>query len=148
MSNQERSNFISLITTLVTSVPYYIYIMAKFQSENLTGNDLISFWTSAILWLIPLRIVAEIVFHIAFSIGRVIITKKDDDTMLTDERDNLIELKGTRNSSYVFMISVLFAMIGLSIDKSISTMFIIFIIGGFLSEIVGILSQIYYYRKS
>lgn len=146
-SYQERSNLVSLVAALVVSVPYLFYVFMKYQSQSLSTIDEVTFWATAILLMIPLRIVAEIILYILFSIVRTIVTQKNEDS-ITDERDKLISLKSTRNSSYAFMIGVMLAILSVVFLKSIATFFIAFIIAGFISELVGIISKIYYYQNS
>jgi VIT1/CCC1 family predicted Fe2+/Mn2+ transporter len=146
MSSGEKQNIISLVTSVLISVPYYIYILNRYQSETLSINQEFSFWATAIVLLVPLRIVSEIMVYIVISIFTTIITKQEEKS-LTDERDKLIELKGTRNSAYTFMIGVFLAMLAMAQYQSPFALFTVFILSGFASELVGNLSKIYYYRK-
>jgi hypothetical protein len=146
MSYQEKSNIVSLITTLIVSVPYMWYVFQQFRSSNFTTAEEFNFWAIALLVLIPIRIVAEIVIHIIMSIITAIVTQKDEES-LTDERDELIELKRTRNSTFAFIIGFVVSLVVVYFVKTPSSMFIVIFISGFLSELVGIFSQIYYYKK-
>ncbi len=146
MSSQEKDNYISLITSIFVSVPYFVYVFFQYQSQNIGSGEYLNFWVSAILFLIPLRIFSEIILHIIFSIIAAIATG-DKESTVKDERDKLIELKGTRNAYYTFCTGIFLAMFVLFITKSISAMFIIVFLSGFVSEIIGIISQIYYYHK-
>lgn len=144
MSPQERSNFISLITTLGVSVPYFVYILGRY-SEVAEGERL-SFLASALLLLIPLRIVAEIVIHIVVAIYAAAINQKEEKD-LSDERDQLIGLKSIRNSYYAFCFGILVAMLVMVSNGSSPAMLAIMIGAGFVSELVDIVSKIYYYRR-
>jgi hypothetical protein len=75
------------------------------------------------------------------------ITTNEKEPSFSDELDKLIELKATRNSHYVFILGFLLSMGSLVMDMSPSTMFIILFISGFLSELVGVFTQLYLYRK-
>jgi hypothetical protein len=146
MSHQEKSNIISLVTTVIVTIPYLAFIFLKYQGESLDVTGQISFWATAILLLIPVRIVSEIIIYILISILTAIVTNKEE-IDFTDERDKLIELKGGRNSSYMFIFGFALAMVAAASGNAVSVMFMILIVSGFLAEVLGSISQIYYYRK-
>jgi len=146
MSTGQKQNYISLVTTLLVSVPYFIFIFNKYQLEVLNISGELRFWSTAILLLIPIRIVSEIVISIAGAVLQAIITGKEGKD-LSDERDTLIELKSTRNAYFIFMFSFMAAILAVSQGHSVSVMFSILIISGFLSELFEIFSKIYYYKK-
>lgn len=146
MSQEEKGNLISLVTTLLVSVPYLAYLLLKFQGKTFTTQEELKFWATAMLILIPIRIVGEIVMHIITAIITAIVTGKEDKDLI-DERDKLIDLKSNRNSYYFFCIGFMISMIALVFDQSVSVMFIILIISSFFAEIIDIFSKIYYYRK-
>jgi hypothetical protein len=146
MTHQEKNNIISMITSIIVSVPYLIFIFNKYQAENLALPEELKFWGAAILILIPLRIISEIIVYIVFAILNTIITGEDE-VEITDERDNLIALKSTRNSYYMFIIGFVISLIAITVSSSPSAMFMILIITGVVSEFTDILSKIYYYRK-
>lgn len=148
MSQQEKENFISLATTIAVSIPALIYLVQRYQEENFTTEEELKFWATALLILIPIRIVSQIVMYILFSIGRAIITGKDEEeSSIVDERDRLIELKGTRNAHYVFMVGVMLSMSALAIGQSPTVMFGVLFVSGFVSELTEIGSKAYFYRK-
>jgi len=148
MSYQQKSNIISLISTIFVSVPYFIYVFYRFSTSKLNSADELGFWASAILILIPIRILTEIVMHIKFAILNAIITQKAEEMdTLVDERDKMIELKAKRNTLFAFMIGFFAAMVVALIYKTPTAMFVIIFISCFKAELVGIISSIYYYRK-
>lgn len=147
MSHEEKQNAVSLVSTLIVSVPFIIFVLNKFQTERPTGTEELKFWASAILLMIPLRIISYIVFYIIATIMQAIITQQDPEkTMITDERDKLIELKGAVIGFYTFCFGFLAAMIALLISPQVSTLFFVLIFAGLISEIASILAKIYFYR--
>lgn len=147
MSYEEKHNIASLVTLTIVSVPYLIFILNKFNAEAPSTEAELSFWASAILLLIPIRIVAEIIVHILFAIANAIVTGKDELDTTKDERDELISLKSTRNSYYMFCFVMLSAFIAAGVYQSITLLFLILFIGGTVSELMEISSKIYFYRK-
>lgn len=146
MSYQEKRNIVSLIGTVLIFTLYSRYVFLKYPEGSIASSELFSFWGATILILIPVSIVAKIIIHIVFSIINTIATKEKEPAF-TDELDRLIELKATRISHYVFILGFLLAMGSLVMDMQPSVMFIILILSGFMSEVIGVITQLYHYRK-
>ncbi len=146
MSFQEKRNIVSLISTLLIFSLYSMYVFQKYQEGSFHTSNAFSFWGAFILILIPVSILAKIIIHIVFSMINTIATKEKE-PRITDELDKLIELKSTRNSHYVFIIGFLLAMIPLVMDHPPYVMFIILISSGLLSEVIGVITQLYLYRR-
>jgi hypothetical protein len=146
MSFQEKRNIVSLISTLLIFTLYCMYVFQRYQEGSLDSTDTFSFWGSVILILIPVSIVAKIIIHIVFNIIYRITTKEEEPSF-SDELDKLIELKATRNSHYAFIIGFLLSMGSLVMDTPTYVMFILLILSGFLSEVVGVITQLYLYRR-
>ena len=145
MSYQERRSIISLITTILIGVIFFVYVLPRYPSGNPYSADIFHFWGWAIVVLIPVSIAVQIAISIAFSMAYTM-TTKEKETSLTDERDKLIELRALRNTIYVFTAGFFLAMVSLIVDMPPSVMFIIIMISGYLSGIVGSISQLYFYR--
>ncbi|KRF34594.1 hypothetical protein [Paenibacillus sp. Soil787] len=146
MSFQEKRNIVSLFATLLIFSIYSVYVFQKYQEGSFHTSNEFSFWGAFILILIPVSIVAKVIIHIVFSIINTLATKEKE-PFITDELDKLIALKSTRNSHYVFIIGFLLSMIPLVMDQPPYVMFIILIGSGLLSEVVGISTQLYLYRR-
>jgi hypothetical protein len=146
MSYQEKKNYVSLIGTLLVFGFYCLYVFQKYPAGSLDSNDTFSFWGAFILILIPVSIAAKIIITIVFNIIYRITTNEVEPSF-SDELDKLIELKATKISHYVFTLGFLLAMGSLVMDMPHSAMFIILILSGFVSEMVGVITQLYLYRK-
>jgi hypothetical protein len=146
MSYQEKKNVVSLISTTLIFGFYCLYVFQRYQDGSIDSADTLHFWAGAILILIPVSIVAKIITSIVFNIINRITTNEKEPSF-ADELDKLIELKATRNSHYAFVLGFLLAMGSLVMDMTPSMMFIILLISGFVSEVVGVLTQLYHYRR-
>lgn len=148
MPHQAKESIISLIGSTIVTLPYLIYVFGRFQSEALSTEAEFKFWATAILLMIPLRIIAEIVMHILAAIFEAIITQAEpefDDTV--DERDRQIGLKAQRNSYVTFALGVFIALVLVAINGSPTTMFIVFILAGFASDLADHISKLVYYQR-
>lgn len=146
MSFQEKRNLVSLLSNLLISIIYFVYVIQNYVSGSLTDITDFRFWGAVILILIPVQIVGKIILHIFFTIINKIITNEDEPSF-SDELDKLIELKAARNSLILFMIGFVISMASLVIGMPIALMFIILILSLISSEVIWDVSHLYLYRK-
>ncbi len=146
MSYQERRALVSLISTILVTALYSIYMFQRYPDAADYSPEIFHFWGSFFLILIPVTIAAKIVIAIFFSILNTIATREAEPA-ITDERDTLIDLKSSRNGLYVFSIGFMLAMATLVFSQPPAVMFIGLILAGVLSEIVSEISQFYFYRR-
>lgn len=145
MSYHERKSIMSMVTSTLVFVGYGWYVLNKYHQTAGADTDPV-FWARALLILIPISIVAGIVSAILFSIGHNIATGEKQPTY-GDERDKLIELKAMRNSMWIFVLGFFLAMGALVMGYTVSVMFILMASAGFIAEIIGNLSKLYFYGK-
>jgi len=146
MSYQERRSLVNLISSVLITVLYAAVMLQRFPDADPYAPEIFHYWGSFFLLLIPVNIVARIIIFIVFYIVNTIATREEEPS-LEDERDKLIDLRGTRNGLYTFMLGFILAMASLVLDVPPSGMFIILIGAGVASEVVGDLSQFIYYRR-
>ena len=149
MPYEEKHNIISLFSLVLISIPYLGHVFTRYAAEVLTTSQQeITFWVTAILIVIPIRIVAEIIGHIIMAIISAVLTGKDDLDTKTDERDHMIYLYSSRNSYIAFAIVVASGLTAMLVNPSISLFFAIMLIGGTIVECVEIASKAIMYRMS
>jgi hypothetical protein len=66
---------------------------------------------------------------------------------IADERDKLIDLKGTRSAYVAFSIGVFLSMLTFALDQPPLVMFTLIIFFGIVAQIAGDVSRLYYYRR-
>ncbi|MEI4771474.1 hypothetical protein WAX74_17750 [Psychrobacillus sp. FJAT-51614] len=146
MSYQEKKNIVSLISTLLIFSLYSMYVFHMYQEGKFHTTDVFSFWGTFIVILIAVSIAVKIIIYIIFNIIYRI-TTNEKEPAFSDELDKLIKLKATTISHYVFVGGFFLAMGSLVMDVSPYVMFIILILSGVISEIVGLITEIYLYRR-
>lgn len=146
MSNKEKQIIVSVIASVVILVIYSLVVYNRYLSGNPEALNDFRFWGKSFLIFIPVAIVAQIVIHILFAIVNKIITNEDL-TDKEDERDKLIDLKGTKISHWIFTLGFLTAMGSQAIGMEPWVMFITLIMSGFVSSITGELAKIWFYQK-
>ena len=94
-----------------------------------------------------MQIVLVIIGQVVLAIIHTIAAKKDDIPTFEDERDKLIDLKATRNTSIVFGVGFVLSMIVLAVGMTPALMPVIMLVSMMAAEILGNLSKLYLYRR-
>jgi hypothetical protein len=163
MSYQEKRVIVSIITGLILLGVYCIYAFERFQSGIMAPDD-VKAWSGMILIFIGVGILAsiviQIVFHILLSMSIAIeenlrtgqcdnkdIEKTIHLEMVTDEMDELIELKSMRIGFIVAGLGFILALLTQYFEYSsailLNVLFIAFSIGSLIEGV----TQLYFYRK-
>jgi hypothetical protein len=148
MSNRKNSITVSLISTLLILGYYLINIFLMYQKGGLNSEEVFRLWAIVVIASIVLNIAGNILTNIVLNIVHAIKTNsKEEVRLLEDERDRLIELKGARVAYIVSSIGVLLAMLSFVLGQPALVMFSLIIFFGLIAEIIGDLSQFYFYRR-
>lgn len=148
MSQHQKENIISLISLLSVSTVYFGYIYTGYMNRSFVSGEELKYWAGAILAIIPIRIVLQIILVIIFKIMEAVVHNGKVSPDIKDERDKLIELKGDNISGNFFVFCFILSLVGVYyFSFNLSLMFIFIFIAGYLSELLGIISKIYFYNK-
>jgi hypothetical protein len=147
MSYQVKENIVNIFSGLFISIIFAWEVYQRHQDGLVDLTSDYKTWGIIFLIFMGVSIVARIIIYIIFHIINAIATREDIEQPVSDEREKLIKLKGTRNSHYVFSITFVAAFVLLAFGMPVYGIFIAFLISGLLSEIVDNLSQIYYQNR-
>lgn len=145
MSYQERTNAVSLVSTLLILAFYGINLWQMVQAGSIDSEGIFRLWGTIIILSIVMNVAFTVIAQVAATVISVIETGKEEPT-IADERDKLIELKGTRNAYVVFGIGVFLSMGTFVLNMPPLVMFNLLILSGFLSQIAADVSRVYLYR--
>lgn len=148
MSFQEKNIAVSLVNFCLILVFYLFRLWQLIASERFEPNQIFRLWVIIIVASIVVTIVATIVAHIGAGIVEAIKTKaKPVMESITDERDKLIDLKGTKTTYTLSSIGTFLAMLTFALGQPPLVMFTLLILVGLLAQIVGDIVRLYFYRR-
>lgn len=149
MPYQEKNISVSLVSSILILGFYLIRLFQMIQDGSLNSTDVFRLWGIVIVLIIILTIVMTILTHIVSAIIQAIKTGEEDPEIedLEDERDKLIELKGTKVAYLVSSIGVFFSMLTFVMGQSPLVMFTLLIFFGIVASIIGDISKLYLYRR-
>ncbi len=151
MSYQEKRSLSTIAMGLIVTTVYFLIVLVKYNNGDFDTSNMMKLWSIIILVFIPVSVVGNIILQIInrifLEIGREISGNKEENIDLRDERDKLVELKGTRISLYIFVLGFLLSLTTQLFDLGTSAFFITLLSFGLLSSILGSVSEIIYYRR-
>jgi hypothetical protein len=148
MSFQEKNIAVSLVNFSLILVFYLFRLWQLIQSARFEEAQIFRLWMIILVAAIVVTIVATILTQIGAGIIEGIKTKaKPVIEEITDERDKLIDLKGTKTTYTLSSIGTFLAMLTFALGQPPLVMFSLLIGVGLLAQIVGDAVRLYFYRR-
>jgi hypothetical protein len=148
MSFHEKNIAVTLSTFSLIQVVYLIRVFQMIQGESFTSTNIFRLWGIIILLAVIGTIVASILTHIFGGVVHKIKTNEDPQFEdIQDERDQIIELKGTKVAYTFSSIGVALSMLTFVFDQPPLVMFSLLIFFGVLAQIVADITRLYLYRR-
>lgn len=148
MSFQEKNIAISLTTFSLILGFYLLRVFQLLQSEAFTPTNLFWLWGIIAVLAVIGTIAATIFTHIVGGILHKVQTNEDPNIQdIQDERDQMIDLKGTRVAYTFSSLGVALSMLTFVFGQSPLVMFSLLIFFGILAQIIADLWRLNLYRK-
>ena len=148
VSFQEKNITVSLVNFILILGFYLIRVFQMIQGGSFNSTNVFRLWGIVIALAILVTIFATILTHIVSSIIQAIKTKKEPDIEdIADERDKLIDLRGTKITYFVSSIGVFLAMLTFVLGQPPLVMFTLLIFFGVVAQIIGDGLRLYLYRR-
>lgn len=148
MSYRETNIYVSLVSSSMVLGYYLINWLPMYQGGELESGKVFRLWLIVIVATIVLNILGNILTSIVLSITHAIKTQSNKEPrFIEDERDKLVELKGTKAAYIAFSIGVFLSMLTFVFDQPPLIMFSLIIFFSVTAEIIGDIFQLYFYRR-
>jgi len=148
MSFQEKNITASLVTFTLILGFYLFRVFQMIQGDSFTSTNVFWLWGIVIALAIVATIVLTILTHIVSAIIQAIKTKEEPEIEdIKDERDKVIDLKGTQITYTVSSIGVFLSMLTFVLGQPPLVMFSLLIFSGVFAQIIGDISRLYFYRR-
>lgn len=149
MSFQQKNITVSLVNFTLILVFYLIRVIQMILTESFTSTNVFRLWGIIIGLAVVVTVIGTILTQIISAIIQAIKTGKEDPKIedIQDERDQLIDLKGTRVTYTVSSIGVFLSMLTFAFGQPALVLFTLLIFFGVVAQIVGDISRLYLYRK-
>jgi len=149
MSFQQKNITVSLVNFSLILGFYLFRVFQMVQGGSFTSTNVFRLWGIVIALAIGVTIFATILTHILSAIIEAIRTGEENPKIedFEDERDRLIDLRGTKVTYFVSSIGVFLAMLTFVLGQPPLVMFTLLIFFGVVAQIVGDISRLVLYRR-
>jgi hypothetical protein len=148
MSFQQKNVAVSLANFTLILVFFLIRVLQMVLSGSFTATNVFRLWGIIIVLAVVVTIFATIITNIVSAIIEAIKTQQEPEIEdFADERDKLIDLKGTQVTYLVSSIGVFLAMLTFVFGQPPLVMFTLLIFFGVLAQVIGDTSRLYLYRR-
>ena len=149
MSFQEKNITVTLISFSLILIFYTTRVFQMAADGGLNSTDLFRLWGIVIVLSIIVTIIGMILTHIVSAIVIAIQTGDENPDIedIKDERDELIDLKGTKITYTITSIGSFFAMITFVLGQSPLVMFALLVLFGLVAQVIGDVTRLVIYRR-
>jgi hypothetical protein len=148
MSFQEKNITVSLVNFILILGFFLISLFLMIQGGTFNSTNVFRLWGIVIVLAVVVTIFATILTHIVSAIIQAIKTQEEPEIEdIQDERDRLIDLRGTKVTYTVSSIGVFLSMLTFAFGQPPLVMFTLLIFFGVVAQIVGDISRLYLYRR-
>jgi len=148
MSYQEKNITVSLVNFTLILGFYFIRVFQMIQGGSFNPTNVFRLWGIVIILGIVVTILGTILTHIVSAIIQAIKTKQEPDIRdIQDERDTIIDLRGTKITYIAYSIGVFLSMLTFALNQPPLVMFTLLVFFGLLAQVIGDISRLYLYRR-
>jgi hypothetical protein len=149
MSFQEKNITVSLANFTLILGFYVFRVIQMIRSDSFEPANVFRLWGTIIALAVIVTIFATILTHIVSAIIYAIQTGKEKSNVedIEDERDKLIDLRGTKVTYLVSSIGAFLSMLTFVLGQPPLVMFTLLILSGVVAQIIGDISRLYLYRR-
>jgi hypothetical protein len=151
MSFQEKNVTVSLVSFSLILAFFLNRLFQMIQNETFLPTNVFRLWGIVIVLAIVVTIAATILTHIVSAIIEAIQTGEKEPKPkiedIADERDRLIDLRGTKVTYFLSSIGVFLAMLTYVLGQPPLVMFTLLIFSGIVAQIIGDVSRLILYRR-
>lgn len=149
MSFQEKNIVVTLVNFSLILIFYLVSLFLMIQNGSFNSTTVFRLWGIVIVLAVIVTILATILTHIVLAIIQAIKTgeEKPEIEDIKDERDQLIDLRGTKVTYTVSSIGVFLSMLTFAFGQPPLVMFTLLIFFGVLAQIIGDIFRLYLYRR-
>jgi hypothetical protein len=149
MSFQQKNITVSLVNFSLILAVFLIRVFQMIQTGSFNSTNVFRLWGIVIALAVLVTIFATILTHIVSAIVQAIKTGDENPKIedIADERDKLIDLRGTNATFLVSSIGAFLAMLTFVLGQPPLVMFTLLIFFGVVAQIAGDISRLYLLRR-
>lgn len=149
MSFKQKNTTVTLVNFSLILVFYLVRVVQLVQNETFNEASVFRLWGTVIVLAVFVTVAATILTHIVSTVVEAVKTGEKDLKIedFEDERDQLIDLKGTRITYTFSSLGAFFAMLTFVFGQPPLVMFALLIFFGVLAQIIGDTLRLLLYQR-
>lgn len=149
MSFKEKNILVSLVNFILILLFYCIRLYQMNQNETFNSENIFRLFGIVVFLAIAVTLLAIILTHLVPIVVKYIRTGEKESRFddLEDERDKIIDLRGTQLTYSMSSLGIFIAMLTYVYGQSALVMFTLLIFFGVLAQIIGDVSRLILYRR-
>jgi hypothetical protein len=149
MSFQQKNITVSLVNFTLILGFFSIRVFQMIQGGSFESANVFRLWGITIALAVIVTIFATILTHVFSAILHAIQTGEEKPSVedIEDERDKLIDLRGTKLTYLVYSLGVFLSMLSFVFGQPPLVMFTLLIFSGLVAQVTGDVSRLYLYRR-
>lgn len=149
MSFQEKNITVTLISFSLILIFLVTRVLQMLQTDSFTAANVFRLWGVVIVLAVIVTVAGIILTHIVTAVVIAIQTGDDDPDIedIEDERDKLIDLRGTKVTYTITSLGSFLAMLTFVFGQDPLVMFTLLIFFGVLAQVIGDISRLVLYRR-
>ncbi len=149
MSFQEKHITVALVNFSLILIIFLIRVLQMFRTDTFTSTNVFRLWGVIIVLAVVVTIAGTILTMIISAIIEAIKTGDENPQIedFADERDKLIDLRGTKVTYTVASLGTFLSMLTFVFGQEPLVMFTLLIFFGVLAQIIGDISRLMLYRR-
>ena len=149
MSFQQKNVTVSLVNFTLILGFFSLRVLQMIQNGSFESTNVFRLWGITIALAVIVTIFATILTHIVSAIIHAIKTGEENPHVedIEDERDKLIDLRGTKITYLVSSIGVFLSMLTFVFGQPPLVMFSLLIFFGLVAQVTGDVLRLYLYRR-
>lgn len=149
MSFQEKNIGVSLTNFTIILVYFLIRISRLINNGLFLPEQIYQLWLTVIVFSVVATVAGTVLTHVASSVFEAMRTGDQDPQIedIQDERDKLIDLRGTKLTYTIYSMAVFGAMLSFVLGQPGLVMFTALIGSGIIAQLVGDVYRIALYRR-
>jgi hypothetical protein len=148
MSFKQKNVTASLVSFSLILAYFSIRVLLMIQQGAFIPSNVFRLWVIVIVLAIVVTVFGTILAHIIFAILEAIRTRQEPEIEnVEDERDTLIDLRGTKVTQLAASIGVGLGMLTYVLGQPPLVMFTLLIFFGVVAQIIGDISRLVLYRR-
>lgn len=138
-----------MVNFILISVFYLIRVFQMVQSESFTPENIFRLWGLVIGFAVVATVIGMILTHIVSTVIEVVKTGDKEPKIegIEDERDQLIDLKGTKVTYMVSSTGAFLSMLTFVFAQPPLVMFSLLIFFGIFAQVAGDIARLLLYRR-